>query len=345
MFGVKGMSKGYAQWKRRFRLVCGGLDVSALRCTFNIEKSVNETPNYSEIVVYNLAASTVSQVKAGQTVTLEAGYEEGNFGLIFTGQVVQPIVDREGGVDTRLRLICQDGDDYINNSFTAQTVEKGSTPADVVNTCSTIPQNVIGDKVQSGDAYIRGKTMFGPSSDYLKEVAQKTDTQFFVDDGKINIVGEEDYDKGAVVTLNADTGLVGDPSQTDDGVSAQCLINPAIKLNSLVHIDSSSIVAKAVQDAESTVSSFSANGCYKVVKLTYEGDNFGESWYCNFDAITQDGSQPAGVATAPAASTAKKEEKKQESPSSGSGSKSKGSGSDGPKQSVLSQLLDGTSWR
>lgn len=335
---------GYQQWKRRFRLICGGLDVSALRCTFNIEKSVNETPNYSEIVIYNLAASTVSQVKAGQTVTLEAGYEDGNFGLIFTGEVVQPIVDREGGVDTRLRLICQDGDAFINGAFTAQTIEKGSTAMDVVHACATIPENKIGDKVQSAGPYIRGKTMFGLSSDYLTEVAQATDTQFYVDDGKINIVGAEDYDAGTAVTLNADTGLVGDPSQTDDGVSAQCLINPSIKLNSLVHIDSSLITAKAIQDAESTVSSFSANGCYKVIKLTYEGDNFGESWYCNFDAITQDGSEPAGVKESASGSSSKAEEKKADTPSS-SGSSSKDSAAKDPKQSVLAQLLHGTSWR
>ena len=335
---------GYAQWKRRFRLVCGGLDVSALRCTFNIEKTVNETPNYSEIVIYNLAASTVSKVRTGQTVTLEAGYENGSFGVIFTGQVVQTIVDREGGVDTRLRLICQDGDEYINGSFTAQTIEKGSTTMDMVHACATIPENIIGDKVQSGGQYIRGKVLFGHSAEYLSDVARKTNTQFFIDDGKINIVGEGDFEKGGTVTLNADTGLIGDPSQTDDGVSAQCLINPSIKLNSIVHIDSSAIVAKAIQNAESTISSFSSDGTYKVIKLTYEGDNYGDPWYCTFDAITQDGETPAGVPDSPA--NTPRAEETPSSPSSPSSPKNPDKEpKTGPKQSVLVQLLDPLSWR
>lgn len=166
-------NSGYAQWLRKFRLICGSLDVSNLRCTFNIEKSVNETPNFSEIVIYNLAASTVAQIKAGQTVILEAGYEGGNFGMIFTGQIVQPFVDRENGVDTKLHLICQDGDQFLNSSFTAKTLEKGATTMDVVNACSTIAQDLIGQKVQAGGSYIRGKVMFGMSADYLKGIAQK----------------------------------------------------------------------------------------------------------------------------------------------------------------------------
>ncbi len=300
---------------------------------------MNETPNYCEIVIYNLAASTVAQVKAGQTVILEAGYEGGNFGMIFTGQIVQPFVDRENGVDTKLHLICQDGDQFLNSSFTAKTLEKGSTPMDVVNACATIAKDLIGQKVQSGGSYIRGKVMFGMSADYLKGIAQRTDTQFFVNDGKINIVGAEDYREGMAVALNADTGLIGDPSQTDDGVSAQCLINPSMKLNTLVHIDSSAITAKAMQNAESTLSSFPANGVYRIIKLTYEGDTHGDPWYCTFDAITQDGANPAGSTSTSAASTSSTQtvSSTQATPSTPSSTSS--------QQSVLVQMLQGSPWR
>lgn len=323
------MNSGYQQWMRRYQVIVAGLDVSALRCTFSIEKSVNETPNYAQIVLYNLAASSIAQIKAGDKVILSAGYENGNFGMIFTGEIVQPYITREGGTDTLLHLICQDGDVFLNSAFTAKTLEKGSTIKDVVDTCATLPQRKISDKITSGDAYIRGKVLFGQSASYLKGVAQATDTQFFVSDEEISIVGAEDYEDGLAVDLNADTGLVGDPNQTDDGVSAKCLINPSIKLNTLVHIDASAIVAKAVTNAESKVSSFSANGVYRVVKLTYEGDTDGDAWYCNFDAITQDGASPAGTSSPITAGT------------SGSGD----GGSGRASQSVLSQIVGSNPWR
>ena len=322
------MNSDYQQWMRKYQVIVGSLDCSALRCKFKIEKSVNETPNFAQIVLYNLAASTVAQIKAGDKLIFSAGYENGNFGMIFTGEVVQPFITREGGVDILLNLICQDGDVFLNSAFTCKTLEKGSTIKDVVDTCATLPQKKISDKITAGESYIRGKVLFGQSANYLKGVAQATDTQFFVSDEEISIVGAEDYENGLAVDLNADTGLVGDPNQTDDGVQAKCLLNPSIKLNTLVHIDASAIAAKALTNAESKLSSFSANGVYRVVKIIYEGDTDGDPWYCTFDAITQDGASPAGTS----------------SPSSGGGSGTDGGGDAGPGQSVLLQLL-GNPWR
>lgn len=137
------------------------------------------------------------------------------------------------------------------------------------------------------------------------------------------------------VALNADTGLIGDPSQTDDGVSAQCLINPSMKLNTLVHIDSSAIATKALQNAESVVSSFSANGVYRIIKLTYEGDTHGDPWYCTFDAITQDGANPTG--SEPTGSSPPAASSQPSTPSTPTGST--------PQQSVLVQMLQGSPWR
>lgn len=342
------MISGYKQWLRKYQVLAGSLDVSALRCTFNIEKSVNETPNYAHIVLYNLAAPTIAQIKAGDEVVLSAGYEQGNYGMIFRGEVVQPYVTRKDGVDILLHLICQDGDAFLNTAVTAKTLEKGSTVKDVVDTCSSIPQNKISDKIKNGDSYIRGKVLFGQSSSYLKDAAISTETQFYVDNGEINIVGAKDYEDAPTFELNADTGLIGDPSQTDDGVSAKCLINPAFKLNTLVHIDSSSIAAKALQNAESTPSSFSANGVYRIVKLVFQGDTDSDEWYCTFDAITQDGSNPAGTTTADTATataTTVTQQDKPITPVSSDTGKDAPAASGGPRQSVLKQLIQSNPWR
>ena len=54
---------GNVLFGRRYRVIVSnnsgnGLDVSQLRCTFNVEKSMTETPNYSEVTLYNLSAQT-----------------------------------------------------------------------------------------------------------------------------------------------------------------------------------------------------------------------------------------------------------------------------------------------
>lgn len=293
---------GYSQFKRKYRLIVnrksgGGIDVSALRCLFSCEKAMTATPNFSQITIYNLNQDTISSIQAGDTVVLEAGYEGGNFGMIFTGQIVQPYTQKEGGTDIALVLLVQDGDEYLNSAFTAETVGKNATQADIVKICTRqgASTGLITEELPK-TRLARGKVLFGKSAAYVKKIAMRSKGQFYVEDGKVNIVAASDYDESTAVELNPSTGLIGIPSQTDDGVSGQCLINPSIKLNTLLYINSSLVTSKKVSttDVSATTKAVNADGVYRVVKLTYEGDTRGDAWYCTFEAVTQAGAKIAG---------------------------------------------------
>lgn len=289
------MNTGYRQWLRRWRIIVypqdggTGIDVSYLRCVFKIEKNLNETPNYSQIAITNPALSTIENIKPGDKVTVEAGYENGNYGLIFAGDVVQPYVERDGAVDTNLILVCQDGDVFLNSAFTAMTLEKGSTSQDVINACAKgdgITQGIITEKLAERSPFIRGKVLFGKSADYLRSAARTVNGQFYLEDGVINIIAADDYQPGEAVELTPDTGLIGDPSQTDDGVSVKCLINPSIKLNTLVHVSSDTVKRKMVSKEGDTVPELDVDGLYRAIKISYSGDTHGDDWYCTIDALT-----------------------------------------------------------
>lgn len=292
---------GYAQWLRKYRLLIvpksGGnaIDVSQLRITFICEKSTTETPNFSQITVYNLAGSTIASIKAGDKVILEAGYQNGNCGMIFTGEIVQPYTSNSDNTDIALTLIVQDGDAYLNSAFTAQTIGKKATPKDILSACSAGSEGLgTISKLLPQTKLPRGKVLFGKSAYYVKQIARTTRGQFYVEDGKVNIVAAPDYDPSTAVELNPSTGLIGIPSQTDDGVSGQCLLNPSIKLNTLIYINASLVSAKAAtkgEDGAVKVSDKNSDGVYRVVKLTYEGDTYGDPWYCNFEAVTQAGAK------------------------------------------------------
>lgn len=293
------MNSGYKQYLRAYRLLVipksGGdtLDVSQLRITFSVEKATKDTPNFSRISIYNLAMSTIAGIKPGDTVVLEAGYRD-NMGMIFTGEIVQPYVSREGSVDIALVLLSQDGDQFLTSSFTAQTLSKGSTLADAVGACSAgMNTNILTDKLNEHQ-YIRGKVLFGKSADILSDTAKSVQSQFFVCDGKINIAAAKDYDGNTAVELNPSTGLIETPNQTDDGVSAKCLLNPSLKLNSLIHINANLVAAQEAKD-KGKVTDVNADGIYRIVKMVYEGDTRGGPWYCTFDAVTQTGLKPDGL--------------------------------------------------
>lgn len=275
------------------------LDLSNLRIVFTCEKSTTDTPNYSVISIYNMSQKSISSIKAGDKVVLEAGYENGNYGMIFTGQIVQPLLSRESAVDIVLNLIVQDGDVYLTSSFTMQTLSKSATPADVIRVCTNNPDMGISAGMISGSLskarLPRGKVLFGRSADYLRRVAAGNKSQFYIEDGKVNIVAATDYASNVAVELNPMTGLIGMPEQTDDGVKGQCLINPSIKLNTLIYINSKLVLQKQVEEGETKYASLNADGVYRIVKLTYEGDTHGETWYCTFEAVTQAGTKPTGM--------------------------------------------------
>lgn len=272
------------------------IDISKLRCMFYCEKSTTDTPNYSQITVYNPSQATINAVKAGDTVILEAGYENGNYGMIFTGQIVQPLIQKEGGTDIALVLIVQDGDVYLNSSFTIKTVGKSATQADIVEACmdKSITKGIITEAL-SQTQLPRARVLFGKAADYIRKIAKGNQSQMFVEDGVLHIVAASDYDDKTAVELNPTTGLIGMPSQTDDGVSGQCLINPSIKLNTLVYINQRLVQQKQVAEGATSAADVNADGVYRIVKLVYEGDTHGDTWYCSFDAISQTGTKPTGL--------------------------------------------------
>ena len=289
-------TSNYTQYMRQYRLTIirrktnkTNLQIEGLRIVFHCEKSMNDTPNYSIIKVYNLRNSTIGTIRDGDTVVLEAGYENGNFGMIFTGQIVQPKVFVETPVDSGLMLIVQDGDKYLKNSFVSKTVSKHATKYDIVTMCidgkDDVKVGVISPSL-SDVKLPRGKVLFGSGCSYMRKAARKGKSTFYIEDGTINIVSAKSFASNRAVELNPSTGLIGRPEQTDDGVSGQCLINPSIRLNTKLHIDRNYVEGIQVEEGKTKYKTPSAKGVYKVTKLVYEGDSRGDDWYCSFEAVS-----------------------------------------------------------
>lgn len=296
---------GNDQYMRRYRVLVKSksseeaINVSELRCTFEVHKAVSEEPGYSRIVIYNMAQKTIGKIKSGDTVILEAGYKNGSTGMIFSGTVVQPILRWEDAVTSALTLICQDGDVFLNNAFTIKTLAKGSTPLSQLQEAThtdtgSIDTGIVNNGLDS-QGLPRGKVMFGSSADYISQIAKGNDAQCFIEDSVLNIVKAADYSANTAVELNPKTGLIGFPEQTEDGVSAQCLINPRIKLNTLVYINNTLVSAREVDEGETAYTNPSTNGVYRIVQLTYSGDTDGDDWTISFDAITQASINPVGL--------------------------------------------------
>lgn len=262
---IKGSEKERdALFGRRYRIAVSdennnAYDVSQLRCVFNIVKTIQMEPNVSIIEIYNLNIQTENSIMMnGKRVTVEAGYEGTQFGLIFDGDIIQCINSRDDGTTTKLTIIALDSDRAINFEIANFSIMRGQTQRSIVNHMTNKAENPIqlgsiSDKLQ-GQALPRGKVFFGKASDYLRQIAKGHDMQFYMDDGTLNLISMDDLPEGEIFELNPKSGLIGTPEQSDYGISGKCLLNPQIKLNSLIHVDNSLVRAKQIDISGSNVS-------------------------------------------------------------------------------------------
>jgi len=248
--------KGDILFGRKYRITISddsgeALDVSDLRCTFNIIKTIQMEPNSSEISIYNLNAKTENQIMMyGKRVTVEAGYEGTQFGLIFDGDILQTIRERENGTTLKLSIIALDSDRAINFDIANFSIVKGQTARNIIDNIvnkatNPISTGSISEKL-SGQKLTRGKVVFGKASDFIRQIAKSNELQYYMDDGNLNLISLEELPEGQIIELTPKSGLIGTPEQTDYGISGQCLLNPQIKLNSLIHIDNSTVRAKRI---------------------------------------------------------------------------------------------------
>lgn len=295
-------------YPRQFRLTIDtwsgqSIDIpDGLRVTFTATKNITQSYQFAEITIYNLSPDTETDIfKNGQSVTLEAGYVGGPYGIVFKGPIRQPIRGKENATDYFLRLVCIDGDDFLNLNFASVVFANNTEQRTIINQIcrsSRIPFSVtIDEAIQVQNANARGKVVFGNPADHLRSFALANGATFYFDDGEAKIESLIHPPPPVVPELNAQTGMVGIPHQTDNGVEVRCLINPTIRLGSWVKLNNADIVQAQLDFGQlMTQVLLDLDGLYRVVEIAVTGDTRGNDWYYDLTTISQTGALPAMLA-------------------------------------------------
>ncbi|MCZ8435123.1 phage protein [Achromobacter ruhlandii] len=258
--------------------------------------------NTATIKVMNASRETASLVQREFTrVVLQAGYE-GNYGVIFHGNVVRAKWGGSGDTETVLEITAADGDKAYNFAVVNATVPKGSDRADKVRLlCSAMnPYGVRQGYVPDlgGKKSIRGAVMSGMVRDYLQDVCGSANTLWSIQDGKVVVVPETAYVPGSVPVLSHDSGLVGMPEQTEKGIKLRMLLNPSIRVGGLVNLDNSRIAeygfqarserkdANEIDRAEQR--RISGDGYYYVMEVEHRGNTRDDEWYTEVLCLATD---------------------------------------------------------
>jgi len=288
------------QWIRKIALTVGGgaLDLSDLRIRFYAKHKTTQSPYTAEITVTNPSSSTAQRLLAKEftTVELSAGYEEGNFGPIFKGEIKQCIKGREGQqfTDTYVTIYASTNDSAYNFAHVNKTLKAGSTHKDMFDACVEAMKKFGATGGKAPDVlaqmkFARGVPMFGMARDYLRMIAQSHEGNWHLDtNGKVDLKLDKDPGEGTTVVLNSETGLIGMPRQTQVGIYVTALINPNLHIGGILEINESSITRAAPNlstggDAQNAFlqRQGASDGFYKVWGIDWEGDTRGQPWYAH----------------------------------------------------------------
>lgn len=264
------------------------INLSNLQCVFKVKKADSQTPNAAEIKIYNLENETVNQIRKEFTgVILQAGYQS-NFGVFFRGNIKQTEVGKENGTDTYLIIYAGDGDEAYNFAVVNKTLAAGATYEDQVQAAMAPMQEKgvsQGYMAPLGTIGLpRGKVLFGQSNRYLQQAAKSSNTTWSIQDQKLQFVPMTSYLPNEVVVLNSQTGLIGAPQTTNEGLSVRCLLNPLIKVGGRIKLTQEDI----------GIENSSGDGVYRVLVVEYEGNTRDTSWYSDLVCLSVNQSAPLG---------------------------------------------------
>lgn len=292
------------------------IDVSLLKCVFKIEQKLETATTLATLVVYNMNDKAEGDIiREGFQISIEAGYQEGQYGEIFTGDIVQVFRNRENGIDYRLEIIALKGNILFDANMVRSSLAAGSTARDTIKALSENADK----KIEVGEIspYLnqhplpRGKVFFGTPGKYIRDICIHNDANFWIDSDDTltikKITDEIPEDKCLVLTPM--TGLVGTPQYGDDGIHIKMLLDCRVKLYTLIKIDNELIQRQAMNFDLSgqgnnnqlpQQSQFDQNGEYQVFSVSHNGDTWGDTWITEVIGVGRNGrvGLPANYTTA-----------------------------------------------
>lgn len=265
------------------------LDLSQLRFTFQVVSSDNETPNTAIVRVYNLADSTMRRAITDEfdSLVLQAGYGD-NPGIIFKGSIKQKKKGKESNVDSYLELMAADSDEPYNFGLVNQTLKAGSTPAIRITAIAQsmgLPIDPTSLANLTGGILPRGKVLWGLGKSHMRDQALSQNARWSIQNGVMKLIPFSGVSSSTAIAVNSQTGMIGSPEATDNGIEVEMLMNPLVRVGTNLRINNQDIqqfsnpFTQLGYTPPTFVAKVTEDGIYRILAVEHRGDTRGQEWY------------------------------------------------------------------
>lgn len=240
-----------------------------LRVKFDVTRGISGSPNTFKIQLYNLSADHRNSLgRELEQVILEAGYVPpeggGNLGVIAKGRIRDFQHDRDGP-DIITTVSCGDGDAAYRKATISKTIPKGTPLPDVVE---ELYKEMEKQGIDRGEwkfpedvkTFKRPYSMCGSCTREMDTLGRGNGFYWSLQNETLEIIPGDGYLEGEIY-IDKDSGMVGSPTITDNGVKVKALLNPAARPNRLMVVKSEVLRMNAQGDT------------YRVSQVDFSGDN------------------------------------------------------------------------
>ncbi|GHA66315.1 hypothetical protein GCM10009007_03480 [Formosimonas limnophila] len=212
--------------------------VRPLKITATCSLSAESTPNDAQVTIYNLSEQSAKKIfQNDKTAEIWAGYspegDEENIGLMFLGKI-KNITSSVQGVDRVWVIDIGDGAQAYKGASVVDKSDKGDLEKSAKLAADAM-KNQYGIEtgtIKLGKKITTGKTITyngDYSRDVLDDVCLSTDSKWNITHGILNVTPKNEVVKDTGLVLTPQTGLIGYPKITDDGVEIETIVIPNVR--------------------------------------------------------------------------------------------------------------------
>lgn len=235
--------------------------IEGLSTTVQVTKAGLPEKNSAEVRIQGLKLSDMEQLTflsflpgeyRKNHILIEAGDKGGELSVVFKGDITAASADFSTAPDVTMKfnaltagwsVLIADSPTSVQGEVTAESLIK--------QFAEQAGYNFVNEGVTES---VKNSTYNGSPVQKAEQVADEVGAELLMDDETWTLM-PWDKPRGDAVLLKADSGLIGYPSFTQDGISCECFYNPRLQLGGQIKIES--IVPRA-------------SGYWKITKLSHD---------------------------------------------------------------------------
>ena len=244
MFSVKTVRVTIQLRKGEFEGGGNTVIIEGLPVSVTVTKQGGEAKNKASVTVDNLKLETVTQLTTlafkrletyNNVIQIDAGSQGAELSTIFIGEITSAVPVM--------------GDDKLSLKIEALA---GYYPALIPSTPTSVQENTTVEKLmkQFADeagynfenkgitASIANSVFVGSPVEKAKTLARQADVDLLIDDNKFTIQPFEAPKDGQIPLLSKNTGLIGYPSFSNEGINCKSVFNDKLKVGSYFKLES-----------------------------------------------------------------------------------------------------------